>query len=62
MVDDFLARERILGAKRVLLSSASSRPPTALRISCTRGAIRTIGLTSAGNVDFVNSLGCYDES
>ena len=26
-----------------------------------RRGIKVIGLTSAGNIDFVKSLGCYDE-
>ena len=61
MVDDFLAENEFFGAKRVLLSSASSKTAYGLAHLVHARGIRTIGLTSAGNVDFVNSLGCYDE-
>jgi hypothetical protein len=47
----------------VLLSSASSKTAIGLAhlLHTLRKDIRVIGLTSAGNADFVRSLGCYDE-
>jgi hypothetical protein len=47
----------------VILSSASSKTAFGLAhlLHTTRAGIRVIGLTSAPNVDFVRSLGCYDE-
>ncbi len=63
LVDDFLAGNAFYGAKRVMLSSASSKTAFGLAhlLHTLRKDIRVIGLTSAGNVDFVRSLGCYDD-
>jgi hypothetical protein len=62
LVDDFLAENEMFGAKSVLLSSASSKTAFGLaHLLHTRGNIKVIGLTSASNVAFVQSLGCYDE-
>jgi len=63
LVDDFLAENAFYGAKRVMLSSASSKTAFGLAhlLHTLRKDIRVIGLTSAGNVDFVRSLGCYDD-
>jgi Protein of unknown function (DUF2855) len=63
LVDDFLAENEFFGARSVLLSSASSKTAFGLAhlLHRLRKPIRVIGLTSAGNSDFVNSLGCYDE-
>ena len=52
--------------RQVLLSSASSKTAfgTAFCLSLRRGqpgAPRIVGLTSAGNLEFCRSLGCYDE-
>jgi uncharacterized protein DUF2855 len=66
LVDDFLAENEFYGARSVILSSASSKTAFGLahllhkRQDAGQG-IRVIGLTSKGNVDFVTSLGCYDE-
>ncbi len=65
LIDDFLAEAQYFGAQQVLLSSASSKTAfgTAFCLSLRRGRARgtqVIGLTSAGNVDFCRSLGCYD--
>jgi hypothetical protein len=61
LADDFLGEHDHYGAKSVLVSSASSKTAIALghRI-CGSGRARAIGLTSARNLDFVRSLGCYD--
>ena len=61
MVDDFLAENDNYGAKRVMLSSASSKTAFGLAHLLHARGVRTIGLTSASNVEFVQSLGCYDE-
>jgi hypothetical protein len=61
MVDDFLEENAFYGAKSVLLSSASSKTAYSLAHLIHRRGIKVIGLTSAGNVDFVKSLGCYDD-
>jgi Protein of unknown function (DUF2855) len=62
LVDDYLAENEMFGAKGVMLSSASSKTAFGLaHLLHTRGNIKVIGLTSASNVAFVQSLGCYDE-
>jgi len=62
LVDDVLAEAGFFGAGRVMLSSASSKTAFGLaHLLQSRKTVRVIGLTSAGNVDFVRSLGCYDE-
>lgn len=65
LIDDFLADNDFFGAKRVLLSSASSKTAygTAFCLAQRRGgptAVETVGLTSPGNVAFTQGLGCYD--
>jgi len=63
LVDDFLGENEFYGARGVMLSSASSKTAFGLAhlLHTQRRDIRVIGLTSATNVDFVKSLGCYDE-
>ena len=62
LVDDFLAANEFYGARSVILSSASSKTAFGLaHLLHKRQGIRVVGLTSKGNVDFVTSLGCYDE-
>ena len=62
MVDDFLGENEFFGAKSVLLSSASSKTAFGLaHLLHARKGIKVVGLTSASNVAFVESLGCYDE-
>jgi hypothetical protein len=62
LVDDFLAENEFYGARGVMLSSASSKTAFGLaHLLHLRKDIKVIGLTSASNVGFVNSLGCYDE-
>jgi hypothetical protein len=63
LVDDFLAENEFYGARSVILSSASSKTAFGLahQLHTLRKDIRVIGLTSAGNTDFVRSLGCYDQ-
>lgn len=66
LIDDFLTDNGSFGASQFLLSSASSK--TALGTAfClaqrrdTAGAVRVIGLTSAGKLGFAQGLGCYDQ-
>lgn len=60
LLDDFLAENDFFGAKRVLLSSASSKTAYALAwLLARRGGVEVIGLTSASNRPFVEGLGCY---
>ena len=63
LVDDYLAENEFFGAKSVMLSSASSKTAFGLAhlLHALRRDIRVIGLTSAGNAEFVRSLGCYDD-
>jgi len=63
LVDDFLCENAFYGARSVMLSSASSKTAFGLAhlLHTQRHDIRVIGLTSGGNIDFVRSLGCYDE-
>jgi len=61
MVDDFLAENEDFGAKRVMLSSASSKTAFGLAHLLHARGVKVIGLTSVSNVKFVQSLGCYDE-
>lgn len=62
LVDDFLAEHEFYGARSVMLSSASSKTAFGLaHLLHGRKNIKVIGLTSASNVKFVSSLGCYHE-
>lgn len=63
LVDDYLAENEFFGARGVLLSSASSKTAFGLAhlLHTLRRDIKVIGLTSPSNVEFVKSLGCYDE-
>ena len=65
LIDDFLADQDFFGADAsgngaVLLSSASSKTAygTAFQLAQRKG-IEVVGLTSAANREFCNSLGCY---
>ena len=66
LIDDLLADNDFFGASEggkqgvMLLSSASSKTAygTAFQLA-QRTGIELIGLTSKGNLDFCNSLGCY---
>jgi len=58
---DFLAEHAHFGAGQVLVSSASSKTAIALAHALhAQGSVRTVGLTSVRNRDFVEGLGCYD--
>ena len=63
LIDDALAEADFFGARRVVLSSASSKTAfgTAFQLAA-RGGIEVVGLTSPRNVAFVEGLGCYDRA
>jgi hypothetical protein len=60
LIDDFFADNDFFGADIALLSSASSKTAygTAFQL-IQRPGIEVVGLTSAGNKAFCESLGCY---
>jgi NADPH:quinone reductase-like Zn-dependent oxidoreductase len=61
LIDDFLNENDFFAAGNVILTSASSKTSIGLaQLLSKRPGIKVIGLTSAGNVKFVEGLGCYD--
>jgi hypothetical protein len=66
LLDDFFADNEFFGAETLLLTSASSKTAVGMAfcLHANRGSrdqrYEIVGLTSAGNQDFVASLGCYD--
>jgi len=63
LLDDFIADSGFFGATSVVLASASSKTAFSLAYLLAknrRDACKVIGLTSPGNVAFVERLGCYD--
>ena len=62
LVDDFLQVNQSFGAAACLITSASSKTSVALGYCVhKRGKLASIGITSARNVAFCESLGCYDK-
>jgi len=62
LCDDLLGDNDHYGAQSVLITSASSKTSIALGFLVSRaGGARAVGLTSSRNLEFVKSLGCYDE-
>lgn len=61
LIDDFLAEQQFFGAKTLLISSASAKTAYGLAHEAhKRKTVEVLGLTSAGNRAFVESLNCYD--
>jgi hypothetical protein len=63
LIESMFRRENWHGAESLIMSSASSKTALALAY-CTKASspsVRRIGLTSAGNVDFVAATGLYDD-
>ncbi len=60
-IDDFLSENDFYGASQVIIASASSKTAMALAFCLDRRGIRTVGLTSDGNVEFVRGLGWYQD-
>lgn len=57
---DFLRENQFFGARRILVSSASSKTAYGIA-SCLEGDdIPVVGMTGARNREFVAGLGCYD--
>jgi hypothetical protein len=63
LLDDWLAEQSFFGARRAVLTSASSKTAFSLAAVLARRAERPriVGLTSKLNEHFVKSLGVYDE-
>ena len=63
LIEDMFRRADWHGAEAMLLTSASSKTAMALAHVARAASpqVRRIGLTSAGNVDFVRGLGFYDQ-
>ena len=60
LADDFFADADYFGASRILVVSASSKTGIGFaECAAARGKAEVIGLTSAGNAEFVKSVGCY---
>jgi NADPH-dependent curcumin reductase CurA len=62
VIDDFLEDNGFFGAKQVILSSASSKTSLGLAFALKQAArkgIEVVGLTSAANKAFVESVGYY---
>lgn len=60
MLADQLAHDGAAGAQVLALSSASSKTAYGTAFLLKGGEAEVVGLTSAGNVSFTESLGCYD--
>lgn len=63
LIEAMFRREAWFGAQNLIMTSASSKTSMSLA-SVTKDlspAVERIGLTSAGNVDFVRSTGLYDQ-
>ena len=61
---DILQNESYLGASQIIIVSASSKTAIGLAqgLKDESEAPKVIGLTSSKNLNFVESLGCYDEA
>jgi hypothetical protein len=61
LIDDFVSDEGFFGADTVVISSASSKTAIiAAYLLAKRGGAEIVGLTSAGNAQFVRGLDIYD--
>lgn len=62
LVDAFFAADEYRGAEQAIVLSASSKTAIGYAASAKlAGAVRLVGITSPGNVDFVRGVGYYDE-
>ncbi|HYB99906.1 MAG TPA: DUF2855 family protein [Candidatus Limnocylindrales bacterium] len=64
LIDDFLADNGFFGARRVVLSSSSSKTAMAVAfcLSQRRARPQVVGLTSSRNLSFVSGLAIYDQA
>ena len=60
LIDDYLADHDDLGARQIVVSSASSKTSIGVAFLARRRGQRVVGLTSARNAQFVDELGTYD--
>ena len=60
MLADALTDGGLAGARTVVLSSASSKTAYGTAFELADADVEVVGLTSAANVAFTGSLGCYD--
>jgi hypothetical protein len=61
VLDDYFLDNDFFGARQIILSSASSKTAFSMAYLLKDRDVHVIGLTSPGNVGFVQSLGLYDE-
>jgi len=62
LIDDFLDDNDFFGATQIVLSSASSKTAYGLAfLLAQRAGIKVIGLTSDGNMAFVEGMGSYEQ-
>lgn len=61
VIDDFLVDNESFGADQIVVSSASSKTAIGVAHLAHRRGARVVGLTSPGNLAFVEGLGVYDE-
>jgi hypothetical protein len=61
LIDDFLADQNDLGAKSVVLTSASSKTALGLAWALSQRGVKVTGLTSPRHVAFLQGLGLYDQ-
>jgi hypothetical protein len=62
LVEDLLDTNTVFGARACLITSASSKTSIALAHCVNqRGKLPSVGLTSPGNMEFCENLGCYDK-
>lgn len=61
IVDDFIIDNDDFGAEQVIISSASAKTSIGAALLLNRRGMKVIGLTSVSNVEFVKSLGIYDQ-
>ena len=63
LIDDFLDDNDFFGARTVVVLSASSKTAFSLAYLLSKNReCEVVGLTSPGNVSFVQGLGCYDRT
>lgn len=62
MLADFLIDNQFFGAKRLVFSSASSKTAYCTLFCLEDHDIECVGLTSRGNIPFVEQLGCYSSA
>jgi len=62
LLDDYFRDNNLFGAEQIILGSASSKTAFGMAFMLKQSPqVKVIGLTSPGNVGFVEELGLYDE-